>query len=96
MANIKTTIDTMAKKNIVFDAPAPADPSPKPELAATKIKAVATEMAQPWLYGHVLQRFAKKHEISMTQVREIYKAVKERLEAEGTPMEEPTIIEELP
>ena len=75
MADITTTIGAMAKKDIAPDAPAVIVPSAV-SIPATKIQAIAKELAQPWIYGEALHRFARLHGVPLQVVREIDAAVK--------------------
>lgn len=77
MADIKTTIDGMAKKDIVFVAPIVEEHS-LVDIPVTKIKAIAKELAQPWQYGTALHRFARLHDVSIQAVRKIKDAVDEK------------------
>jgi hypothetical protein len=82
MADITTTINGMPKKDT---SPTPPDAVVKPPvvLAATKIKEIAIELAQPWQYGDALHRFAKKHGVPLAQVKEIAAALKAKQVADG-------------
>jgi len=93
MADIETTVNGMAKKDIIVEPPAPVTPAPA-SLAAAKIKAVAKEMARPWQYGDALHRYAKRHGIALSQAREIWGAVRRRIAGEGAKSAEPVVIEE--
>lgn len=75
MASITTTVNGMAKKDILPDAPVVEEPSPI-DIPATEIQAIAKELAQPWKYGKALHRFARLHDVPIQAVREIDAAVK--------------------
>ena len=77
MANIKTTVDGMPKKDLVFDVPI-VDAVSLSDVSAVKIQAIAKELAQHWKYGTALHRFARIHDVSIQVVREISDAVKNK------------------
>jgi len=51
MANIKTTVDNMAKGRVTPKAPAAAVAPPMPEPTKEQIENVVDRLAQPWKYG---------------------------------------------
>jgi hypothetical protein len=82
MANIKTTVDGMPKKDVIVKAPTAVAPPALAEIPAAKIKEIVKEMVQPWKYGIHLARFAKRHEVPIESIREIEKAILARVAAE--------------
>ena len=77
MSDIKTTVDAMTKKDIVPDEPIVEAPHVE-DIPATKIRAIAKELAQPWQYGEHLNRFARRHGVSLEAVIAIKKAIGEK------------------
>lgn len=74
MADIKITVDAMAKKDILPEKPVVPEMSLS-DVPALKIQAIAKELAQPWIYGTALHRFAKLHDVPIQIIREIKAAV---------------------
>lgn len=83
MADVTEVVSGMPKKDTTPSPPA-IEEAPTPTATVAKIKEITKELAQPWIYGTALHRFAKRHKVHLKVVQEISKALTEKQAEEAS------------
>ena len=88
MANIKTTVDNMAKSRVMPEAPAEDEPKPMPEPTKKQIEDVIDRLAQPWTYGRHEPYHRRDCGVTKAQYAAIKAAYLDRLKREDAAVKE--------